>query len=113
LFGGSAGLTLCYGLALAACTRAFGLGLGLPVVIAVFLGGAAVGSVSAAPGGLGAVEGALVAGLTAAGAASGPAIAAVLTYRLITYWLPVIPGFVAYRVLRRRHLLSRHTPDRR
>jgi undecaprenyl-diphosphatase len=43
----------------------------------------------------------LVAGLTAAGAASGPAIAAVLTYRLITYWLPVIPGFVAFRVLRR------------
>jgi undecaprenyl-diphosphatase len=101
VFGGSAGLTLCYALALAACTRAFGIGLDLPVIIAVFLGGAALGSVSVTPGGLGALEGALVAGLTAAGAPSGPAIAAVLTYRLITYWLPVIPGFIAFRLLRR------------
>ncbi|HEY0397017.1 MAG TPA: flippase-like domain-containing protein, partial [Acidimicrobiia bacterium] len=101
LFGGSAGVTLCYALALAGCTRAFGLALGLPAVIAIFLGGSAVGSVSVTPGGLGVLEGALAAGLTAAGAASGPAIAAVLTYRLITYWLPVIPGFAAYRVLRR------------
>jgi undecaprenyl-diphosphatase len=101
LFGGSAGVTLCYALALAGCTRAFGLGLGLPAVIAIFLGGSAVGSVSVTPGGLGVLEGALAAGLTAAGAASGPAIAAVLTYRLITYWLPVVPGFAAYRVLRR------------
>ena len=101
LFGGSAGVTLCYALALVASTRAFGLGLGLPAIIAIFLGASAVGSVSVTPGGLGALEGALAAGLTAAGAASGPAIAAVLTYRLITYWLPVIPGFAAYRVLRR------------
>src|SRR5581483_2967173 len=101
LFGGSAGITLCYALALAASTRAFGIGLGLPAIIAVFLGGSAVGSVSVTPGGLGALEGALAAGLTAAGAPSGPAIAAVLTYRLITYWLPVIPGFVAFRLLRR------------
>lgn len=101
LFGGSAGVTLCYALALAASTRAFGLGLGLPAIIAIFLGGSAVGAVSVTPGGLGALEGALAAGLTAAGAASGPAIAAVLTYRLITYWLPVLPGFVAFRILRR------------
>jgi uncharacterized membrane protein YbhN (UPF0104 family) len=24
-----------------------------------------------------------------------------LSYRLITYWLPVVPGLVAFRVLRR------------
>jgi undecaprenyl-diphosphatase len=101
LFGGSAGVTLCYALALAASTRAFGIGLGLPAILAIFLGGSAVGSLAVTPGGLGALEGALAGGLTAAGAASGPAIAAVLTYRLITYWLPVVPGFVAFRVLRR------------
>jgi len=60
-----------------------------------------VGSVSVTPGVLGALEGALAAGLTAAGAASGPAISAVLTYRLIISWLPVIPGFVAFCLLRR------------
>jgi undecaprenyl-diphosphatase len=102
LFGGSAGVTLGYVLALAACTHAFGVGVGLPVVTAVYLGGSAVASVAPTPGGLGALEGSLVAGLTAAGAPAGPAIAAVLTFRLITYWLPVMPGLVAYRSFRRR-----------
>jgi uncharacterized membrane protein YbhN (UPF0104 family) len=32
----------------------------------------------------------------------GSAVAAVLVYRLITYWLPVLPGAVAFRLLRRQ-----------
>jgi hypothetical protein len=31
----------------------------------------------------------------------GPAVSAVLTYRLATYWLPVIPGWAAWRLLQR------------
>jgi undecaprenyl-diphosphatase len=79
----------------------------LPVapIIAIYLGGAAVASIAPTPGGLGALEAALVAGLTAAGAASGPAVAAVLVYRLVTYWLPIVPGFVAYRSLRHQGML--------
>jgi undecaprenyl-diphosphatase len=67
----------------------------------VYLGAAAIGSVAPTPGGLGALEAALAAGFVAAGAPSGPAVATVLTYRLITYWLPVLPGVVFYRLLRR------------
>ena len=49
-----------------------------------------------------AIEAALVAGLTGIGVPPGPAVSAVLTYRLATYWLPVIPGWAAWRLLQRR-----------
>jgi glycosyltransferase 2 family protein len=57
---------------------------------------------SATPGGLGAIEAALVAGLTGIGMSSGLAVSAVLLYRLATYWLPVAPGWVSLRLLQRR-----------
>ncbi|MCU1617015.1 MAG: serine/threonine protein kinase, partial [Frankiales bacterium] len=50
-------------------------------------------------GGLGAVEGALVAGLTAIGIPTPTAIAATLVARVLTFWLPVVPGIVAFRLL--------------
>ena len=101
LFGGSAGTTAFYALALAASLEAFGGGLDVVQVTAVYLGGAAISGVAPTPGGLGAMEAALVAGLTALGEASGPAIAAVLGFRLLTFWLPTLPGFFALRWLRK------------
>jgi undecaprenyl-diphosphatase len=105
LFGGCTGVTLCYALALTAACRAFSLDLPISTVAAVFLSASAVGAVAPTPGGLGAIEAALVAGLVAAGAPAAPGVAAVLTYRLITYWLPLLPGVIAYRRLRRREVL--------
>jgi undecaprenyl-diphosphatase len=105
LIVGSAGVTAGYALALVAAARAFGVGLPVTTITAIYLGGSAVASVAPTPGGLGALEASLVAGLTAAGAPSGPVIAAVLVYRLVTYWLPVLPGAVAYRALRTRGAL--------
>jgi undecaprenyl-diphosphatase len=99
LIGGSFGVTAGYALALVAAAHAVGVGLPMATIVAVYLGGSAVAAAAPTPGGLGALEAALVAGLTSAGAASGPAIAAVLLYRLITFWLPILPGFVAYRML--------------
>jgi glycosyltransferase 2 family protein len=43
-----------------------------------------------------------VAGLTGIGLAPGPAVSAVLTYRLATYWLPVLPGWISWRYLQKR-----------
>jgi uncharacterized membrane protein YbhN (UPF0104 family) len=34
------------------------------------------------------------------GAAAGPAVAGVLAFRLLTFWLPILPGWLAYRALR-------------
>ena len=40
--------------------------------------------------------------LTGVGMAAGPAFSVVLLYRLATYWLPVAPGWLSWRVLQRR-----------
>lgn len=55
--------------------------------------GATVLAAAITPGGLGAIEAALVAGLTGVGLAPGPAVSIVPNYRLATYWLPVTPGW--------------------
>lgn len=102
LFGGSAVVTLAYIGGLAASLAAFGGDTGLAEVGAVYLGASVIAAASPTPGGLGAMEAALVAGLTGVGVSSGVAVSAVLTYRLATYWLPVLPGWFSWRVLQRR-----------
>jgi undecaprenyl-diphosphatase len=102
LFGGSALVTLFYIGALAASVEAFTSGPGLVLIGAVYLGAAALAAAAPTPGGLGAIEAALVAGLTGVGMAAGPAVSAVVLYRLATYWLPVLPGWLSWRFLQRR-----------
>jgi undecaprenyl-diphosphatase len=102
LFGGSALITLAYIGAFAASVEAFGGGPGFVVLGAVYLAASALAAAAPTPGGLGALEAALIAGLTGVGVAAGPAVSAVLLYRLATYWLPVAPGWLAWRVLQRR-----------
>ncbi len=102
LAGGSALITLAYIGGLAASVQAFGGGAGIAAIGAVYLGAALIAAASPTPGGLGAIEAALVAGLTGIGLPPGPAVSAVLTYRLATYWLPVIPGWASLRILQKR-----------
>jgi hypothetical protein len=47
-------------------------------------------------------EAALIAGLTGVGMAAGRAFSAVPLYRLATCWLPIAPGWLAWRALLRR-----------
>ena len=100
LLGGSAAVTLAHTLALASCLAAFHAHLPLASTAAAYLVAAAVAAASPTPGGLVAMEAALVVGLTAAGAQTGPAVAGVLAFRLLTFWLPILPGWLAYRSLR-------------
>ena len=102
LFGGSMLITLAYVGALAASIQAFGGGPGVILIGAVYMGASAIAAAAPSPGGLGAIEAALVAGLTGVGMAAGPAVSAVLLYRLATYWLPVAPGWLSWRALLRR-----------
>ena len=88
--------------ALAASIEAFGGGPGIVQIGAVYLAAAALAAVAPTPGGLGPLEAALVSLLTVVGMAAGPAFSAVLLYRLATYWLPVAPGWLSWRVLQRR-----------
>lgn len=98
---GSAGVTLAHGAGLWCALRSVGAHTTPTDVMVIYLVAAAAASISPTPGGLGAIEVALVTGLTRAGTPTTAAAAAVLLYRLVTYWLPVLPGFVAFRRLRR------------
>jgi uncharacterized membrane protein YbhN (UPF0104 family) len=69
------------------------------------LAGDAVGAVAPTPGGLGAVEAALSAGVVTAGMAGASAVSAVLLFRLATFWLPVPSGWLALRWLQRQSAL--------
>ena len=105
LFGGSAAVTLAYIGALAASVAAYHGGVSFAEVGAVYLGSALLAAAAPTPGGLGALEAALVAGFTGVGMESGVAVAVVLSYRLVTYWLPILPGWISFHVLERRNLI--------
>jgi glycosyltransferase 2 family protein len=101
LFGGSAVVTLSYLLCMEFSVRAFSGSVGFAAVGFVYLAGSAVGQAAPTPGGLGAVEAALLAGLTAAGMDGAAALSAVIVFRLATFWLPILPGWLAFLWLQR------------
>ena len=105
MFGAAASVTGGYVLALLCALYAFGARPAFLDVAAAYLAGAAIGAASPTPGGLGAIEAALVAALLHFGVPGGPAVAAVLAFRLVTYWLPILPGLPAARALRRDGVL--------
>ncbi len=100
LLGGAMVITLGYLVCLYLSTRAFGGGLDLATVGAVYLAGAAIAAAAPTPGGLGALEAALIAGLVAAGMDHTVAVPAVFLYRLATFRLPILTGWAAFAWLR-------------
>lgn len=100
LLGGSSLVTLGYVLAVYFATVAFGGTLSFAQVGAVYLAGSAVAAAAPTPGGLGALEAAVIAGLVGAGMESAAAVPAVFLFRLATFWLPILPGWWAFHRLR-------------
>jgi uncharacterized membrane protein YbhN (UPF0104 family) len=98
-------LTAAYTVALIAALRSVGAHPAILAAAVVFLAGNAVGSATPTPGGLGGVEAVLAAGLTAIGIPAHEAIAAVLLFRMATFWLPIPVGWVSFQVLQRRGVL--------
>ncbi len=79
---------------LAACCAAVGVHVGFPALLITYTAGMAAGSLLPLPAGLGAVETAMTLGLTVAGAAASPALAAVLLYRLLSTGSVVVLGWL-------------------
>jgi uncharacterized protein (TIRG00374 family) len=103
--GGALLLSATYVGCLAACVAAFGRTVPIASIAVVYLTGSALGSILPTPGGLGGVEAALTAGLTAAGLPGAVAVSAVLLFRLLTFWLPVPIGWAALSYLERQQVL--------
>jgi uncharacterized membrane protein YbhN (UPF0104 family) len=82
------------------CFHAFG---GSPptavVVMSYFIG--MLGNVLPLPGGIGGVDGAMIGSFSAFGISPALAVVAVLAYRAFAFWMPTLPGAVAYLQLRR------------
>lgn len=69
------------------------------LILAFFLG--MLGNLLPMPGGVGGVEGGMIGAYAAFGVNGSLALVAVLVYRAFTFWLPLLPGVVAYFRLRR------------
>jgi uncharacterized membrane protein YbhN (UPF0104 family) len=83
-----------------ACLRAFGSSVSGPELLMAYLAGHAF-NVLPVPGGVGPVEGGLIGALIAFGEPAALALVAVLSYQLVSVWLPAAPGTIALARLRR------------
>ena len=79
---------------------AFGYKMGFGYLAVGYVVAYAIGTLAPTPGGLGAIEGIMIALFVSFGVPSATAVAVVLVYRLINFWLPIPPGFVAYFLVR-------------
>ncbi|MCX4746887.1 flippase-like domain-containing protein [Kitasatospora sp. NBC_01287] len=103
-FGGIVLLTLAFTACLDASVRAFGGSMSFATVAVIFLTANAAGSAVPTPGGIGAIEGALIVTMSLAMPAA-TATSAVFLFRALTFWLPVLPGWISYSYLQRKGAL--------
>jgi uncharacterized protein (TIRG00374 family) len=82
------------------------------LVVLAYVAAQVLAQVPFTPGGLGFVEAGLVGTLTLSGVPASDAVVATLLYRLMSYWLPIPLGGIAYLLFRRRHP-ARGEPPRR
>ncbi len=102
LFTGVTLLSVAYSACLYFSVTAFGSEASFAAVALIYLTAGSVAAAAPTPGGLGAVEAILIAALTGIGIASPVAVAGVFLYRFATFWLPILPGLLAFRWLTAR-----------
>ncbi|MFI0965067.1 YbhN family protein [Streptomyces sp. NPDC021080] len=105
LWGGSLAFAALHTTVVIAVGQAVGLPLSPARVALVYLAASSAAVLLPTPGGLGSLDAALALALAFAGAPGDVAASTVLGYRLLTVWLPLIPGLVALGVLIRRRVL--------
>ena len=101
LLTGSFIVTMSYTVAMYLSVQAFGGGLSFAQVGFAYLAGSAIAVAAPTPGGLGATEAALLAGLSVLGLPNEVGLPSVFLFRLATFWLPILPGWLALRALQR------------
>ncbi|WP_165367604.1 lysylphosphatidylglycerol synthase transmembrane domain-containing protein [Phytoactinopolyspora endophytica] len=94
-------LVLCFYL----CLRAVGGTADIADLAVVQLVGNTLGMAVPTPGGLGAVEAALTAGVSTIGVSTAVGVPAVLLFRIVSFWLPILPGWILWTQMQRRGLL--------
>lgn len=103
LWLGATAAALLNGLILVAVLSSLSVPVPVLAVVAVYLAASVLSVVVPAPGAVGPFDLMLAAGLVAVSVPPAAAVAAVLGYRLVTAWLPLVPAAVVFcRLLQRR-----------
>jgi uncharacterized protein (TIRG00374 family) len=98
-------IVLLYGAGFAMCVLAVGGSVSLGEAIFINVTVSLFAGLMPVPGGIGVSEAGMTAGLTAIGVDSDVAVSAVLVYRLISYYLPPLWGYVSLRWLTKHDYL--------
>jgi putative heme transporter len=97
---------------LAVSIHAVGAAVPWHILLLIYGSGVAAQSLTITPGGFGVAETTLGLTLVAAGLRPGPALAAVLLYRLVSFWLVASAGWLVFLWLRRHRLPEEAPPAR-
>jgi uncharacterized membrane protein YbhN (UPF0104 family) len=102
VFGGGLAAEVLYAVALGVSCLAYGVHLNLGQLLFVNTSAAVLSGLVPVPGGIGAAEAALTAGLIAMGVDESTGFAIAITQRLCTFYLPPIWGYASLRWLAQR-----------
>ncbi|MEU9369022.1 lysylphosphatidylglycerol synthase transmembrane domain-containing protein [Streptomyces avermitilis] len=105
LWGGSLAFALLHASVVVAVTQSLELPLSPALVALAYLAASGAAALLPTPGGIGSLDAALALALTLAGSPAATAASAVLGYRLLTVWLPLLPGLLVLGLLVRRKTL--------
>jgi len=105
LWLGSMVTPLLHAVALYAVLQSVDTPVPMGTVLLVYVSVSAITALAPAPGAIGGLDVALIAGLTGVGVSPAAAVGAVIGYRMITVWLPLVPGACVLAVLVRRRVL--------
>lgn len=86
--------------ALYASAHAIGVDLSMSAALVAYTFGNIAVTLVPTPGGIGAAEAGIYSGLVLVGVDSSDALIITLLYRLISYWIPILPGYYYFRSLR-------------
>jgi uncharacterized protein (TIRG00374 family) len=99
-------LTLGNAAALWLCARAIGLDVTPSGALLALTTGVLAGTLVPTPGGIGAYEGGVYAGFILQQASPSASLSAALLFRLVNFWLPLVPGFAALLYVRQKNLFG-------
>jgi len=105
LLGGNLGSIVLFAAALGLFARALGTAVSFSDLVVIGISVSLLAGLLPVPGGIGVVESGLTFGLVAAGMPEEPAFAAVILYRIATFYLPPLWGYFAFRSLERNQYL--------
>src|SRR5262249_22978289 len=105
LWLGALATPLLHGLVVYAALRSLDVHLSVLTALACYVTASGLAGLVPAPGGLGTFDVLLGGALVAVGAPGPGALGAVVAYRLLTVWLPLVPAGCVFAVLARRAII--------